>query len=204
MVYISKRLDIHQIKDISRTTYKLKKDNADQYKLHYTSAIEKLACVCECHLDKLKKFLKAEKSKFDEIFNKNIIKLNLALVNTQNDEQVHKKISSILKNNCNYNLESTAPNDSKYSELVMNSDLVILESTFKPEIHQLMTSLHSFKKPGIALVPMTGNKEEDRISLRHGNQIKKQGYHVIYKSFTPIRMFTSIDREFLKYNLTKN
>jgi len=204
LVFISNRLEIHQFKDISRTVYRLKKDNPDQYKSHYTSSIEKLACVCECHLDKLKKFLKTEKSKFNEIYNKNIIKLNIALVNTQKNEDILKKLSSILKNNCNYNLESIVPNDSKYSDQILNSDFVVINSTFNPEIHQLMNSLNSFKKPGIALVPMTGNIEEDRISLRHGNQIKKKGYHVIYKSFTPIRMFTSIDREYLKFNLTKN
>jgi len=156
------------------------------------------------HLDKLKKFIKSEKSKFNEIYNKNIIKLNIALVNTQEDKDILKKISSILKNNCNYNIESTIPNDSKYSDHILNSDFVIIDSTFNPEVHQIITSINSFKKPGIALVPMTGNSEEDRISLRHGNQIKKKGYHVIYKSFTPIRMFTSIDREYLKFNLTKN
>jgi len=204
LVFISNRLEIHQFKDISRTVYRLKKDNSSQYQLHYTSAIEKLACVCECNIDKLKKFIKSEKSKLDDIYNKNMLRLKIILVKTQDIEEKHKKLSSILKNNCNYNLKSTVPNDSKYSDQILKSDLVVIDSTFNPEIHQLMNSLNSFKKPGIALVPMTGNTEEDRISLRHGNQIKKKGYHVIYKSFTPIRMFTSIDREYLKFNLTKN
>ena len=204
LVYMSNRMDIHQFKDVSRTIYQLKKDNSKQYTLHYISAIEKLACVCECNSDKIKKFLKSEKSKLNDIYNKNILKLKITLVNTQGIEAQHKKLSSILTNNCNYDVDSTNANNSKYSVQIINSDLVVLDSTFKPEIHQLMDSLRSFKKPGIALVPLAGNTEEDRISLRHGNQLKKKGYHVIYKSFTPIRLFTSIDREYLKFNLTKN
>jgi hypothetical protein len=201
LVYMSNRLDIHQFKDISRMIYRLKKDNSTQYTLHYTTAIEKLACVCEYNIDKIKKFLKSEKSKLNDIYNKNILKLKIILVNTQGIGVQHKKLSSILTNNCNYDVDSTNVHNSKYSEQIINSDLVVIDSTFKPEIHQLMDSLNSFKKPGIALVPLAGNTDEDRISLRHGNQLKKKGYHVIYKSFTPIRMFTSIDREYLKYNL---
>ena len=204
LVYMSNRLDIHQFKDISRMIYRLKKDNSTQYTLHYTTAIEKLACVCECNVDKIKKFLKSEKSKLIDIYNKNILMLKIILVNTQGIEVQHKKLSSILSNNCNYDVDSTNAHNSKYSEKIINSDLVVMDSTFNPDIHQMIDNLSSYKKPGIALVPFVGNTEEDRISLRHGNQLKKKGYHVIFKSFTPIRLFTSIDREYLKYNLTKN
>jgi hypothetical protein len=204
LVYMSNRLDIHQFKDISRTIYRLKKDNSTQYSLHYKTAIEKLACVCECHIDKIKKFTKSEKNKLNDIYNNNILKLNIMLINTHKNVESHKKLSSILKNNCNYDVESTNADNTKYPDQIIKSDLVIMDSTFSPEVHQQMNSLNSFKKPGIALVPIEGNTEEDRISLRHGNQIKKKGYHVIYKSFTPIRLFTSIDREYLKYNLTKH
>ena len=202
LVYMSNRLEIHQFKDISRTLYGLKKDNPTQYSLHYTSAIEKLACVCECNIDKIKKFLKSEKSKLNNIYTKNILKLKILLVITQGIEAQHKKLSSILTNNCNYDVDTANANNSEYSEQIINSDLVVMNSTFSPEVHQFMNSLNSFKKPGIALVPLVGISEDDRISLRHGNQLKKKGYHVIYKSFTPIRMFTSIDREYLKYNLS--
>ena len=115
LVYMSNRLDIHQFKDVSRTIYQLKKDNSKQYTLHYTSAIEKLACVCECNIDKIKKFLKSEKSKLNDIYNKNILKLKITLVNIQGIEAQHKKLSSILTNNCNYDVDSTNANNSKYS-----------------------------------------------------------------------------------------
>lgn len=201
LVYMSNRLDIYQLKDISRTIYRLKKDNATQYTLHYSVAIEKLACVCEHNADKIRKFIKKEKDKLTDIYNKNVLKLKILLLDTHYNVAVHNKLSSILKNNCNYKVTSTNADKTKYPEQIIDADLVLIDSTFDPKIHELMNSLNSFRKPGIALVPLQGNNEEDRISLRHGNQIKKKGFHVIYKSFTPIRMFTSIDREYLKYSL---
>jgi hypothetical protein len=204
LVYISNRLDIHQFKDISRLIYRLKNENSIQYTTHYTTAIEKLASVCECNIDKIKNFLKSEKSKLNDIYSKNVLKLQITLVKTHGIEAMHKKIFSNLKNNCNYEVDSITSDNSKYSDKIINSDLAVIDSTLKPEIHQLMDGINSFKKPRVALVPLTGNIEDDRISLRHGNQLKKKGYHVIIKSFTPIRLFTSIDKEYLKYNLTKN
>lgn len=204
LVYMSNRLDIHQFKDISRTIYRLKKDSSTQYTIHLLTATEKMACVCECNNDKIRKFLKSEKMKLNDKYKKIVLKLLITIINTQENDTVNNKISSILSNNCNYNVETTSANNSEYSDKIINSDFLIFNSTLKSEIHQLMDSLKSFKKPGIALVPLTGNIEDDRISLRHGNQLKKKGYHIIIKSFTPIRMFTSIDREFLKYNLSIN
>ena len=203
LVFISNRLDIQQFKDISRLIYRLKKDDPSQYGIHYRSAIEKLSCVCECHIDKIKEFTKSEKNKLNEIYNNNILKLKILYLNISRNMDKHKKINSILKNNCNYDVESTIEDHSDFSDMVLNSDLVIFDSTYNSKIHQLMKNLTSYNKPGIALVPLVGNNEDDRISLRHGNQLRKQGYHIIYKSFTPIRLFTSIDREYLKYNLNK-
>jgi hypothetical protein len=204
LVFISNRLDIHQFKDISRTIYRLKKENPEQYTLHLMIAVEKLACICECNIDKLKKFLKAEKNKLNDIYKKNVLKLLITITNIHGNEAVDKKVYSILSNNCNYDVKTQTADNSEYSSEIINSDLIVFNSTFNPETHRLMDNLKSFKKPGIALVPLTGNIEDDRVSLRHGNQLKKKGFHVIIKSFTPIRMFTSIDREYLKYNLSAN
>lgn len=204
LVFISNRLEIHQFKQISRTIYRLKNDALEQKSVHLSMAIEKMACVCECNIEKIKKFIRSEKTKLNEIYKKNVLNLIIVLVNTNANDNTQTRISSILQNNCNYNLLTTAQNDNDFSDNLIKSDLVVFNSTFSPNIHQLMDSLNSFEKPGMALVPLSGQPEVDRISLRHGNQIKKKGYHVIYKSFSPIRMFTSIDREYLKYNLTKH
>lgn len=200
LVYLSNRTDIHQFKEISRSIYRLKKENSPQL----SNTIEKLACICECNSDKLKKITKSEKKKLNEIYIKNIIKLLITIIDIQNNQEKLKKLSSVLKNNCNYDVEITNLENSKISDKILASDLILYNSTLNPKIHQLIDSLSSYKKPGIVLVPLFGNTEEDRVALRHGNQLKKKGYHVIIKAFTPIRLFTSIDREYLKFNLSNN
>jgi hypothetical protein len=198
---MSNRLDILQFKDISRQIYRLKKMEPEQYIRIFISAVEKLSCVCECNLDKIKKFIQTEKNKLNEIYLNNAHKLSILIISIEQDEKMQQKISSVLKNNCNYNVHLLKYDESKFSTHILKSDVVIINSAYNPVIQNLTENIKSYKKPSIALVKMEGNEEKNRIALRHGNQLKKKGVPVIYKTFTPIRMFTCIDREFIKYNL---
>ena len=201
LVFLSNRLDILQFKDISRQMYRLKKTDPEQYLRIFISAVEKLSCVCECNLDKIKKFIQTEKNKLNEMYLNNILRLSVLIINIDQEEKLQKKITSTLKNNCNYDVNLTDYNHPNISSFVLESDVVIFNSTFNSIIHNLTDNIKSYKKPAIALVPMEGNEEKDRIAFRHGNQLKKRDVPVVYKTFTPIRMFTCIDREFIKFNL---
>lgn len=194
-------LEIDSFKDISYSFSLLKQkkpgDNSEQSQ----KAAEMLAEKCSEYKNEVQNFIRKEKKAINDLYNSSVSKINTLIIKVNDDLFPIDKINSILKSFCYYNVDEAYPDSDNLSEKIINSDILIFSSTYNPEIHNYVKSLNSYKKPGIILVPLTGKTEIDHMSLRHSKQLQKAGYPVIFKSFTPIRLFTSIDKEYLKYNL---
>jgi hypothetical protein len=86
---------------------------------------------------------------------------------------------------------------------MLDSDVVLFCSTASPNIHHQVKSLQNFKKPGLAIVQMEKDVAEDKEAIRHGSQLMKTGFPVLIKMFTPLRLFTTIDKIYLLHQLQK-
>ena len=79
--------------------------------------------------------------------------------------------------------------------------MVLFYSIASPEIHNQVRSLETFHKPGLALAKIEGNGSPDKEIIRHGAQLMKMGFCVLFKMFTPLRLFTTIDKTFIAFNM---
>ncbi len=194
-------LEIDSFKELSNSFNTVKQKKPGQDTKQSQLAAEMLAEKCTEYKNEIRAFVRKEKKSIADLYDSSVSKLNVLIIKVDDELFPIDKIRSLLTSFCYYKVQETDPDSGDLSDKIINSDVLVLSSTHNPEIHSYAKSLNSYKKPGIFLVPLNGKTEIDRVSIRHSNQLQKAGHHVIFKSFTPIRLFTSIDKEFMRYNL---
>jgi hypothetical protein len=100
-------------------------------------------------------------------------------------------------------VEQTEPVSYDYSSKLIASDFVLFYCISSPEIHKQVNSLTTYHIPGLAMMHFDKDVAFNQEAIRHGAQLAKIGFCVLYKMFTPIRLFTTIDKTYLQYNLQK-
>jgi len=108
----------------------------------------------------------------------------------------------ILKNFCYYEADKASIHAYNYPEKLVKSDFIFYASTHPASIHSDIKSLKTYQKPGLAIAYIEKEGVADRQAIRHGAQLQKSGFPVLYKVFTPIRLFTSVDKLYMKYHLS--
>jgi hypothetical protein len=149
----------------------------------------------------IEKIVKDKKSEFVEMYNQSIDKLNLLLVDNNNEPDRVKKLKGILENFCLYQVDSVNIRAHNYPEKLVSNDFIFFSSTHPSTIHQTVKSLKTYQKPGLAVAYIDKDGVPDRQAIRHGAQLQKSGFPVLFKVFTPIRLFTSVDKLYMKYHL---
>lgn len=201
MVLVAKQLNNTQFIEISNRLKELKKEKASLLAEPIQQIIEVLSERCTQYRQEIRTLIRKEKKTYENLYNSKVFKLEILIIKINEDLFPMTKVTSALENFCYYNVYSIDSDSSELSEKIVKSDAVVFTSTYSPDIHNQVKVLQAYKKPGIILVPLNGEAHIDRVSLRHGNQLQKAGYHVIIKSFTPVRLFSSIDKEFLRKQL---
>jgi hypothetical protein len=147
------------------------------------------------------KVVKEKKSELVEVYNQSIDKLKLLLVDNNNEPDRVKKLQGILGNFCLYEVDSVNIRAHHYPEKLINNDFIFFSSTHPSTIHQTVKSLKTYQKPGLAVAYIDRDGVVDRQAIRHGSQLQKAGFPVLFKVFTPIRLFTSVDKLYMKFHL---
>ena len=127
--------------------------------------------------------------------------LKVIVVDNSRGKEDISKVVNILKNFCQYKVDTAQPNAPEIISKLIDADLVLFYSIASPEIHNQVRSLETFHKPGLALARIEGNGFPDKEIIRHGAQLMKMGFCVLFKMFTPLRLFTTIDKTFIAFNL---
>ena len=53
------------------------------------------------------------------------------------------------------------------------------------------------------MADLKNDKKVDQQTIRNSAWLQNKGYDVLYKIFTPIRLFSNIDKIYLKFEFTK-
>lgn len=162
----------------------------------------KLAELCSSNRDEIRKNSYEIKSQLASLYTSlvNTIKV-LVIDNTCGKEDI-SKIIGILKNLCHYHVDQTEPSASDITTKLIDADFSLFYSIASPDIHHQVHSLQTYHMPGLAMMQMSKNVSIDKEAIRHGSQLIKSGFGVLFKMFTPIRLFTSIDKTYLTFHLT--
>ena len=160
-----------------------------------------LAHLCSDHKTDIKTQYQTIRARCSEIFKQKITPIRILLVDNKKDEEALKKVMTILRTFCHYRTEYLSPTDQDADMIYTTADFVIFFSTASAYIHDQVRMLKTAGKPGLALVRFDDVKIADQTSIRLGRQLMKSGFPVLFNVFTPIRLFTSIDKTYIRHHL---
>jgi hypothetical protein len=149
----------------------------------------------------VEKVFKTQKANFIDIYNQEVKKLKVLVVDNNREPERVAKLESTLQKFCYYEADKVSIHAYNYPEKLVKSDFVFYASTHPASIHSDIKSLKTYQKPGLAIAYIEKEGVPDRQAIRHGAQLQKSGFAVLYKVFTPIRLFTSVDKLYMKYHL---
>jgi hypothetical protein len=162
-----------------------------------------LADLCTANQEDLRKNNREIKSQLSSLYPTLVKTINVLLIDNSRGEEDITKVFRTLKNLCFYHVEQTEPASYDFSSKLIASDFAIFYCISSPEIHKQVNSLTTYHIPGLAMMHIDKDVALNQEALRHGAQLAKIGFCVLYKMFTPIRLFTTIDKTYLQYNLQK-
>ena len=160
----------------------------------------KLSGECSKQREPLRALIRELKPELIDLYGKNVEPLKIAVVENNCKAERVKKLIHLLQDFCYYKTELIDWQYQDGANSVLASDFVVFASIQSPQIHNQVKFLQAYKKPGLAAAFLD---EEREISLRHGMQLMKAGFPVLYKVFTPIRLFTTIDKAYILYHMQK-
>ena len=161
----------------------------------------KLADVCSANREDLRKNNQQIKTELATLYQTLVNTINVLLIDNSCGEQDISKIAGILGNLCYYHTDQTEPVASDFSSKLLTSDFALFYCISSPDIHKQVNSLTTYHVPGLAMMHIDKDVAINQEAIRHGSQLMKIGFCVLYKMFTPIRLFTTIDKTYLHYNL---
>ena len=160
-----------------------------------------LAELCTSFREELRNSNKEIKSQLSALYPSLVNTINVLLIDNSYGEEDISKVSGTLKNLCFYHVDQTEPVSADFSSKLLASDFALFYCISSPEIHKQVNSLTTYHIPGLAMMHIDKDVALNQEAIRHGAQLMKIGFCVLYKMFTPIRLFTTIDKTYLQYNL---
>lgn len=195
------RLSIQRLTELAGEIKKAREVPKDKLLKHHESIAERLAELTTEHRKDFRNHISKERPLLIEEYKNIVKKLRVLIIAKSDDVDKVKKTASMLKNFCYYDVQTTSMQDASFAQKMNNNDVVLFFSVRDSRIHEDIKVLDTYKKPGLALaVPANGGKVDNQ-SIRHGAQLMKIGFPVLFKVFTPIRLFTTIDKLYMAYRL---
>jgi len=193
---IGERLENDSFLKISSLCNKMEL-NPTEGKVLLNDLTVQMSDICRKNRDQLRLLIREIKPELINSYKSIVSALKIAIVEDDKADLV-KKLENTLCSFCFYEVVKLDWKGSETISVISDSDVVLFASTASPRIHDQVRALHTYKKPGLAASFLDEDRE---LSLRHGAQLLKIGFPVLFKIFTPIRLFTSVDKVFIKYHL---
>ena len=89
----------------------------------------------------------------------------------------------------------------KFSDEILENDFVVFASATPQTIHEDVNMLQTYHKPGLILGNLSQDSKLNQQTIRNGAWLRKSGYNVLFKIFSPLRLFTTIDKINIRYLL---
>ncbi|MBD3289186.1 hypothetical protein GF337_10310 [candidate division KSB1 bacterium] len=187
---------------LSRLCSDLKKCAAQETTDCVIDITTKLSKCCSEHSAQIKGNNALSKDHFLSIYKSKVKPLKTLLIDNNNEPDKIERISNTLTNTCFFEVFDTKPNADKYIARINQSDFIVFTSAKPITINEDVQSIQSYEKPFIVLADITKDDVKDQQTLRNGAWLQSRGYEVLYKIFTPLRLFTTIDKMYMKFHLS--
>jgi hypothetical protein len=141
------------------------------------------------------------KHKLIELFRLTTKSPRVAVVDTSNEFEWVDKLANTLADSCYYDIVKTRPLAESYTDDLLQSDFVLFASATPQRIHEDVEHIKTYKKPSLILGQLKKDEKLDQQTMRNGSWLRSRGYDVLFKLFSPLRMFTSIDKINIRFLL---
>ncbi len=139
------------------------------------------------------------KEQLAKLFCSSVPRPRIAVVDTNNELEWVEKLCATLKESCHYEVEKTYPSSERYADDILRCDFVLFASAAPQRIHEDVLTLKNYQRPGLVLGQLTKDAKLDQQTIRNGAWLRSRGYDVIFKLFSPLRLFTSIDKIYVRF-----
>jgi len=190
-------LDDEELESATKNITSLSKIQTNQIEAEVNQISRNLSAIFSAKKDQVKKEYDGEngvKNELIELFRSTAKCPNLAVVDTSNEFEWVDKLASTLTDSCYYDIIKTRPMAESYTDDLLKSDFVLFASATPQRIHEDVENLKRFKKPSLILGQMKKDEKLDQQTMRNGSWLRSRGYDVLFKLFSPLRLFTSIDK----------
>jgi hypothetical protein len=164
----------------------------------------RLSRFCLEHKDAFKALLDGEtglKKRWLRLYAEKVQPTTTLLVDNASEPDWVDRLASTLSNSCHYDVMTSRVGGGTFSEHILRCDFVIFASATPQSIHTDVEYLNAYKKPGLILAPIKKDKKLDQQTVRNGAWLKSRGFDLLYKTFSPLRLFTTIDKIFIRFLL---
>jgi hypothetical protein len=200
---ISSQLENSQFNDLADEALELKGKPSAGLLQATQLFTEKLADICAICREALRKHNHKIKSELAALYPSLVDTINILLIDNSCGKQDVSKVLSTLKNLCYYHVDQTEPDSTTFLSKLLASDFALFYCISSPDIHKQVHSLTTYHIPGLAMMHIDKDVAINQEAIRHGAQLMKIGFCVLYKMFTPLRLFTTIDKTYLHYKLAE-
>ena len=163
-----------------------------------------LSAIFSAKKDEIRKLYDGEngvKNELIELYRLTAKSPKVALVDTSNEFEWMDKLANTLTDSCYYDIIKTHPMAESYTDDLLQGDFVLFASATPQRIHEDVENLRRYKKPSLILGQMKKDEKLDQQTMRNGSWLKSRGYDVLFKLFSPLRLFTSIDKINIRFLL---
>ncbi len=162
----------------------------------------RISQICQRHKEKLDHAIKRDglNESLLELFDKAIPKDRILVIENQNDPDFAEAFTEKLVDKCQYEAKfvfSTIVD--RLAEPILNSDFLIFTSAAPQSIHDNVEWLKTYNKPGLVLGNLKKENKQNQQIIRNGAWLRSRGVYVLFKIYTPLRLFTTIDKVFMRY-----
>jgi hypothetical protein len=163
--------------------------------------IIKFADFCSNNKQLIKEDFGEVENRLHKLYQESVTKLQIFLFNPNGDHSTFDIVERNLYSFCDYNVLSSNPSKNHFCNYMLNSDFVVFVSIYDKRILADVKYIDTYSRPCLALGPGNFDQQKLREAIKNSDILLNKGIKVIYKMYTPIRLYTTIDKLYLKYHL---
>jgi hypothetical protein len=197
MKKMSELIGDEDCKSLKIKVEQLKKSDPSQVEAEIIEITRKLSEICTKNKARIKEVYDGEnglKKSFAELFCDVIEQTKVLIINNSDDPDWVAGLQKKLTKNCYYDVDVSKTTDQDFSDLMVKSDTVVFASATPQSIHEEIEFLGTYNKPGLVLGSLQKDEKLDQQTMRNGSWLRSRGVDVLFKIFSPIRLFTTIDK----------
>jgi len=158
-----------------------------------------LSDLCVAHSDLLKGNPALSKENFAEGYKSTVGPLRIILIDNNSEYERIAKLKETFINTCYFDVAISSLYADSFIDRVNACDFIVFASAYPITINEDVKNVHTYNKPCLIIANLIKDKKFDQQTIRNGNWLQRRGYEVLYKIFTPLRLFTTIEKLYMKF-----